>query len=107
MRAEDLLVRCVGFDWDEGNVLKNWIRHHVSMSECEQMFFNRPLVAASDPKHSDEERRFYALGCTDGGRGLFVSFTIRSSLVRVISARDMSRKERKIYEEFEKEDSEF
>ena len=92
------LVRCAGFQWDEGNLLKNWERHRVSAAECEQVFFNRPLVAAPDEGHSGTEPRFFALGHTDADRYLFVVFTIRGRLVRVVSARDMNRRERKAYE---------
>jgi hypothetical protein len=88
-----------GFDWDEGNRDKNWLKHAVSTGECEELFFNLPLVVAVDVKHSASEERFLALGRTNGGRLLFVSFTVRGQLIRVISARDMSRKEREIYEE--------
>jgi uncharacterized DUF497 family protein len=91
----------VGFEWDEGNLLKNWERHRVSASECEQVFFNRPLVAGVDTEHSGEEDRFYALGITDSGRRLFVVFTVRGKKIHVISARDMSRRERKVYDESE------
>jgi len=94
----------IGFDWDEGNSEKNWARHRVTCSECEQIFFNRPLVVADDKKHSQDEARYYALGQTDRGRKLFLVFTIRGSLIRVISARNMSLAERRIYDE--KEDSE-
>jgi hypothetical protein len=93
-----LLNNCTGFDWDEGNLLKNWERHKVSASECEQVFFNRPLIALPDPAHSTGEARFYSLGQNDPGRLLFLVFTVRESLIRVISARDMSRKERKAYQ---------
>ena len=92
------ITECMGFDWDAGNILKNREAHRVSASECEQVFFNRPLVAAPDTKHSQVEDRYYALGQTDAGRALFVVFTVRGSLIRVISARDMNRKERKEYE---------
>ncbi|MEP0805698.1 MAG: BrnT family toxin [Chloroflexota bacterium] len=88
-----------GFDWDEGNRDKNWIRHQVTNGECEQVFFNQPLLVLPDAAHSEREARFYALGQTDAGRRLFVVFTLRGSLLRVISARDMSRKERMIYEQ--------
>ena len=91
-------ARWEGFEWDEGNLLKNWEKHRVSASECEQVFFNRPLVAAPDEKHSDDEPRFYALGVTDAGRHLFVVFTIRQANIRVISARNMSRRERKVFD---------
>jgi uncharacterized DUF497 family protein len=66
--------------------------------ECEQIFFNRPFVSGTDLKHSKKESRHYALGHTDDGRRLFVVFTIRNRLIRVISARNMNRKERKVYE---------
>jgi len=83
---------------DEGNLLKNWERHRVSASECEQVFFNRPLVAGVDEEHSEAEDRFYALGVTDSGRRLLVVFTVRLNKIRVISARDMNRRERKVYD---------
>ena len=94
----DDVARCTGFDWDEGNLLKNWEKHRVSASECEQIFFNRPLIVAPDEKHSGPEARFYALGHTDAGRRLFVVFTVRRTLIRVISARDMNPRERKEYD---------
>jgi uncharacterized protein len=86
-----------GFDWDEGNIEKNWLKHHVAPRECEELFFNLPLVIADDKEHSQTEQRHYALGQTDTGRHLFIAFTIRRGKIRVISARDMSRKEREIY----------
>lgn len=98
MDITHLINDCKGFDWDEGNILKNWEKHGVSASECEQVFFNFPLVAASDENHSKIEARFYVLGHTDAGRRLFLVFAIRKNLIRVISARDMNRKERKVYE---------
>jgi len=78
--------------------LLNWEKHAVTASECEQIFFNHPLVSGKDLKHSKQEYRYYALGHTDSGRHLFVVFAIRNRLIRVISARDMNRKERKVYE---------
>lgn len=92
------ILGCTGFRWDRNNIEKNWLKHKVSPVECEQIFFNKALVA-EDLKHSQREKRYYVLGLTDGKRLLFVSFTIRRNLIRVISARDMSKKERKIYEE--------
>jgi len=99
MRPDDLLAKCTGFEWDQGNLLKNWVGHEVSGSECEQIFFNHPLIVAPDAKHSEKEDRYYALGQTDRGRLLYMVFMIRKNLIRVISARDMGRKERKVYEE--------
>lgn len=91
------LTACTGFDWDERNLTKNWKKHRVSASEGEQVFFNRPLVAASDEEHSQDEPRFYVLGQTDAGRLLFVVFTIRQKRIRVISGRDMNRGEKAEY----------
>ena len=87
-----------GFDWDEGNLLKNWERHQVTHVECEQVFFNLPLVMQPAAKQSEEER-YLVLGQTSKKRRPFIVFTMREELVRVISARDMSRKERKLYAE--------
>ncbi|HEX9156385.1 MAG TPA: BrnT family toxin [Syntrophales bacterium] len=98
MDAFDRVAKCTGFDWDEGNLLKNWEKHRVSAVECEQVFFNRPVIVAEDTEHSRQEERMFALGQTDAGRLLFVVFTVRRDLIRVISARDMSKRERKEYE---------
>jgi uncharacterized DUF497 family protein len=90
-----------GFDWDDGNARKNEDKHDVSQAEIEQVFFNVPLVLAPDVKHSQTEPRFHALGQTDSGRLLHLTFTLRfdGKKIRPISARDMHRKERCIYEE--------
>ncbi len=94
---KSLLDVCTGFDWDEANVQKNWERHRVTPEEAEDVFFNDPLVIRGDVRHSAREKRFYALGRTETERYLFVAFTIRGSLLRVISVRDMTRRERKAY----------
>ena len=94
----ETLARCQGFEWDEGNATKNWEKHRVTRGECEQIFFNRPLVVSEDVDHSGAEVRYYALGETDAARRLFVVFAIRKDLIRAISARDMNRRERKVYE---------
>jgi len=88
-----------GFEWDGGNVRKNE-KHGVSMAEAEQVFFNAPLLILEDIRHSELEPRFHALGITDDKRLLHITFTLRqhSEKIRVISARDMHRKERAIYE---------
>ena len=86
-----------GFEWDDGNSSKNWTRHQVSQTEAEQVFLNRPIVVA-DARSGIEPRRF-AFGHTDGDRLLTVVFTIRGRLLRVVSARPMSRRERKRYEQ--------
>ena len=99
------IENCEGFDWDEGNSNKNWHRHEVTDGECEDVFFNLPLMVASDKKHSANESRLFALGRTDAERWLFIAFTIRDKLIRVISARDMTKREERIYAEKIKRDS--
>jgi len=94
----EILAKCIGFDWDEGNSRKNWIKHQVTPSECEQIYFNQPLIVQHDIKYPPHELRFYVLGKTDKNRKLLIAFTIRQDMIRIISARDMSRKERKVYE---------
>jgi len=94
-----MLSQCTGFEWDKGNIAKNWIKHKVGIYECEQIFFNQPLLIQNDIVHSKQENRFFALGKTDLERMLFISFTVRNKNIRVISARDMSRKERKAYKQ--------
>jgi uncharacterized DUF497 family protein len=101
----ELLSACTGFKWDEANADKNWIQHQVSPGECEEAFFNVPLLVVADVSHSKREQRFLALGQTDAGRRLFLAFTIRQQLVRVISARDMSRRERKEYTHAQSEEN--
>lgn len=103
-RFPDELALCTGFDWDAGNATKNWELHRVTRGECEQPFFNRPILVTVDEKHSPEESRYAALGQTSAGRRLSIVFAIRGTLVRVISARDMSRRERKVYERAQKAD---
>jgi uncharacterized DUF497 family protein len=89
-----------GFQWDAGNERKSSEKHGVSKAEAEQVFFNQPLLVLADKKHSQAEPRYHALGITDSGRLSHITFTLRvdETLVRVISARDMHRKERAIYD---------
>ena len=96
---EEFLVGLEGFEWDAGNADKNWHLHQVRQAEAEQVLLNRPLVFATDVNHSASEARFFTLGCTDSGRHLTIVFTTRGTLVRVISARQMSRAERKAYDQ--------
>lgn len=93
--------RITGFDWDQGNERKSAEKHDVSQAEAEQVFFNEPLLVITATKHSRDELRIHALGRTDDGRSLHITFTLRQdeTRIRVISARDMSRKERSIYEQ--------
>ena len=94
----ETIDKAVSFQWDEGNSEKNWIKHGISQTECEQAFFNLPFLVFDDRRHSQNEERFYALGRTDAGKGLFIVFTYRDqSLIRIISARKMTKAERDCY----------
>ncbi|MBF0553110.1 MAG: BrnT family toxin [Nitrospirae bacterium] len=88
-----------GFEWDAGNKDKNQLKHNVHWLECEEVFFNWPLIVKQDTLHSKAESRYAALGKTVRNRLLVIVFTIRDKKIRIISARDMSKKERNIYEE--------
>jgi len=103
MKAQ--IENCEGFAWDEGNSNKNWHLHEVTDGECEDVFFNLPLLIAFDKKHAENEIRFFALGRTDADRWLFIAFTMRNKLIRVISARDMTKREERIYAEKIKRDT--
>lgn len=105
MGEKDPLTACTGFDWDEANAGKNWERHRVTPEEAEDAFFHDPFVLRSDPGHSRREKRYWALGKTSRERRLFVAFTIRGTLIRVISVRDMNRREDEEYQRHEKSDS--
>ena len=96
------LSKITGFNWDDGNARKN-DKHGVTMAEAEQVFFNAPLLLLDDVVHSQKEPRIHALGKTDEGRMLHITFTLRQlgQLIRVISARDMHRKERAVYDQAE------
>ena len=96
---KEIFNNCEGFEWDKGNFEKNWIHHKVMQGECEQVFFNEPIIVFFDEKHSQIENRWYLLGRTDAERLLFIVFTIRRNTIRVISAGDMNKKERKNYYE--------
>ena len=98
---EEFLAGLEGFQWDAGNSDKNWRHHRVRQAGAEQVLLNRPVVLAADPRHSRTEARFFTLGRTDSGRHLAIVFTTRGKLVRVISARPMSRAERRAYGQVE------
>jgi len=90
-----------GFEWDDGNSDKNWVRHRVTRAEAEQVFLNRPLLVAVSSGRSQLEVRYFALGRTDVGRRLAIAFAVRGTLLRPISARLMSRRERRSYAKVE------
>jgi uncharacterized DUF497 family protein len=94
---DTLLAAATGFQWDEGNAPKVRTRHDVEPGECEQAFLAEPFIVSADAKHSEVERRWRALGRTTGDRYLYLVFTLRGTLIRVVQARNMNRKERRIY----------
>ncbi len=93
-----------GFDWDKGNSEKNWLKHRVRKEESEEVFFNKPLRIFDDQVYSKSEKRYGALGRTDGGRLLVVIFTVRNTMIRIISVRDQGRRDRRIYAAIEETD---
>ena len=95
--GKDPLADCVGFEWDEWNSGKNWEKHRVTPEEAEEVFFRDPFVLRSNSSHSSPEKRYGVLGQTAKGRRLFLVFTVRVKHIRVISARDMNRKESEEY----------
>lgn len=92
------LNEVTGFEWDEGNIEKNKRKHNLDKWQIEEVFFNEPLLIYEDSKHSNSEFRWYALGKTDNELKLMIVFTVRNNLIRIISARTMSKKERTYYE---------
>lgn len=93
-----ILPEPIEFEWDQGNLDKNWIKHKVTNQEAEQIFKNSPKFIFRDASHSTLERRYMIWGVTNDKRKLSVFFTMRKKFVRIISARDMSKKERIAYE---------
>lgn len=84
------------FDWDQWNLQKNWRKHRVIAEECEEVFFDPHKRLLKDVLHSDKENRYILIGQTQKKRHLFLVFTIRGSKVRVISARDLNQREKKL-----------
>lgn len=96
---EQLLAEAIGFEWDEGNIEKNLIKHNVSPEEAEEVFFNKPILHSPDDKHSGSEQRFTTMGKTDVGRLLFINCTMRKRRIRPISTRPMHEKEKVMYDQ--------
>ncbi|MBI4009293.1 BrnT family toxin [Candidatus Roizmanbacteria bacterium] len=97
-----ILPEPVVFDWDKGNINKNFEKHEVSDKEAEEAFENSDLYIFEDKQHSQVEKRYGVFGITDKRRLLSVAFTLRKDKVRIITARDMSRRERRAYEKIKK-----
>ena len=99
MDTPDLVSDVEGFDWDEGNKEKNWIKHGVHWKESEEIFNDEPVYFL-DQKHSVDEKRIRVHGTTSKGRLLAMIFTLRQQRVRVISVRDQNKKERVRYKAY-------
>lgn len=86
-----------GFDWDRANIshIKN---HNVIPEEAEEAFFDPNNVIKKDVKHSFTEERFIILAKTKKSRLLYQVFTLRKNAIRVISSRNINKKEVKLYE---------
>lgn len=93
-----IFLNLIGFEWDKGNQNKNFFKHHVTDEECEEIFFDDKKRILKDIIHSSREDRYVLIGKTKKNRILFIVFTIRKDKIRVISARDLNKKERKLYE---------
>lgn len=94
----EILPEVLEFEWDQGNISKNFLKHKVTAHEAEEVFVHEPLLVSLGLKHSERENRYQALGKTLNNKFLFISFTLRDGKIRVISSRNMSRKETKVYE---------
>lgn len=90
----DPFAGVTGFEWDEHDARKIRNRHAVEPSECEEVLLREPRIVRDEP-HSGAEARFVAFGPTATGRRLAVVFTVRGSRLRVVTARDQSRRERR------------
>jgi hypothetical protein len=89
------------FEWDDEKAAKNLVKHGVAFEEAETVF-DAPLAGiAPDPDHSEDEQREIIAGLSAAGRLLLVSFTERRGCIRIISARELTRSERRLYEEEE------
>ncbi len=98
MIVDEIFVEIEGFEWNNGNVNKNRLKHGVDVSECEEVFFNKPIIILPDLIHSKFEKRYRILGITTLGRKLALAITIRNKRIRVIMARDQSKKERTLFD---------
>lgn len=88
----------LSFDWDKGNLDKNWLKHKVSCKEAEEIFFDINLKIFKDERHSQIEKRLVAYGITSRNRRLTIVFTLRKEKIRVISGRNQNKKERSVYD---------
>lgn len=89
----------VKFEWDATKAASNIRKHGATFEEASSVFLDQFAVSGPDPDHSIEEFRYISFGMSSLGRLLAVSHTYRPGIIRIISARRVTRAERKIYEE--------
>lgn len=94
----DSIPEPICFEWDKGNSDKSLKKHGVRNEEAEEVFFDDKSVLSEDIKHSQAEKRYQVVGKSEKKRLLSIIFTVRGELIRVVSAREASRKERRLYE---------
>jgi uncharacterized protein len=87
------------FEWDEAKAEANERKHGVDFTEAMTVFADPLALTGYDPDHSDDEDRYLTMGYSADGRLLIVSHTDRDSVIRIISAREANRGERKDYED--------
>ena len=87
------------FEWDDKKALANQKKHGISFIEASEIFNDEYSSCVNDPDHSYEESRYLLFGVSTKGAHLVVSYTERLGIIRIISARRMTRQERKAYEE--------
>lgn len=96
------LRKIKGFEWDEGNIDKSYKKHGITPNEAEEVFVDKNVGIERDIKHQEAEERYIAIGMTLNAKLLFVVFTIRRNMIRIISARRADKKERRLYEKSKK-----
>jgi len=93
------LSRIIGFEWDKGNFDKSYQKHGITPNETEQVFTDEDIQVEKDIKHQEKEKRYIAIGKNAAGGVLFIVFTLRKHKIRAISARVANQKERRLYAE--------
>ncbi|KKQ35103.1 MAG: hypothetical protein US51_C0016G0005 [Microgenomates group bacterium GW2011_GWA2_37_6] len=96
-----ILPEPIVFEWDKGNIDKNLLKHKVTNKEAEEVFGNRHFMIEDKKRSTVYERRYMLWGVTNYKRKLTIIFTIRTNSIRIISVRDMHKKERRRYEKIE------
>jgi uncharacterized DUF497 family protein len=86
------------FNWDNAKAEQNFLKHGIAFDEAQTVFDDPFYVDFYDPDHSENEERYLIIGTSSQGRLLIVSYTERGDVIRLISARELTRSEREAYE---------